>query len=270
MPLDRLAPWFQDHLIRADVAPEIARLPLFIDSRPCGSIEHGLAAVMVRAGLPLQHQASGWTIAGDPNASLATVAAWLHSNGHGGKWRNERVAVTDETGEVVAAVERAAVRVLGIATQAVHLVGRSSSGDVWVQRRALDKAVDPGMLDTLVGGLAAFGESIETTLERETWEEAGLRVADLIDIREIGRLIVRRPVSDGYMVERIAMFGAQLPGHVEPSNQDGEVMGFECLDVESLVRRMGQGEFTFEAVLIHGAWLEDEALGPALSQGKRG
>jgi len=47
-----------------------------------------------------------------------------------------------------------------------------------------------------------------------------------------------------------------VPGHIAPSNQDGEVMGFDCLQVDDLVRRMSAGEFTFEAVLIHAAWIE--------------
>jgi len=142
-------------------------------------------------------------------------------------------------------------------------VGVAASGQVWVQRRALDKAVDPGMLDTLVGGLAAFGESTHDTLERETWEEAGLRLSDLRGLRDIGRLVVKRPVSDGYMVEHIEMFSAELPAGVAPQNQDGEVMGFECLDVEALLAGMRADQFTFEATLIHAHWVETVAGRPA-------
>lgn len=259
MGFDRESAWFRDYLVRAQVAPAVPRDRLLIGSRPCGSVEARLAHEMVLQGLPLQRAGGDWVVTGTPDDSLATMARWLHANGHGGKWRNERVAVTDDRGEVVAAIERAAVRVLGIATQAVHLVGSDPSGRVWVQRRALDKAVDPGMLDTLVGGLASFGESVQTTLERETWEEAGLRLPELGEVRDIGRAVVRRPLSDGYMVEHIAMFGAQVPAHTAPSNQDGEVMAFECLATDDLVRRMAAGEFTFEAVLIHAAWIEAQA-----------
>ncbi len=256
MPSLHTAPWFQDHLIRADVPPAAPRDPWRIGAATCGSIEPGLARSMTAAGLPLRLSSNGWQVEGPVDESLAAIARWLHAQGHGGKWRDERVAVTDEAGVVTAAIERAAVRVLGIATQAVHLVGEDDAGRVWVQRRALDKAVDPGMLDTLVGGLAAHGESVETTLERETWEEAGLRTRELAQVRALGRLVVKRPVSDGYMVERIAMFSARVPSHLVPSNQDGEVMAFECLAADDLVERMARGEFTFEAVLIHGTWLQ--------------
>jgi 8-oxo-dGTP pyrophosphatase MutT (NUDIX family) len=259
MPSLQTAPWFQDHVIRADVPPAAPREPWRIGSRIAGSVEPGLAHAMVAAGLPLRRDEPGWQLEGPADASLADIARWLHARGHGGKWRDERVAVTDESGAVLAAVERAAVRVLGIATQAVHLVADDDAGRVWVQRRALDKAVDPGMLDTLVGGLAAHGESVEATLARETWEEAGLRIRELHGVRPLGRLVVRRPVSDGYMVERIAMFSARLPPQLVPSNQDGEVMGFERLAADELVERMARGEFTFEAVLIHAAWLDARA-----------
>lgn len=259
MNFNRQSTWFQDYLDRAQVDPAAPRERLLIGASVCGSVEVPLAQEMVRQGLPLQRSHDGWIVTGWPDDSLHAMALWLHASGHGGKWRNERVAVTDEQGQVVASVERAAVRVLGIATQAVHLVGGDLSGRVWVQRRALDKAVDPGMLDTLVGGLVAHGESVASALERETWEEAGLRLTELGDVRELGHMVVRRPLPDGYMVEQVIMFSAQVPTSLVPVNQDGEVMGFDCLTVDELVRRMSGGEFTFEAVLIHAAWIDAQA-----------
>jgi len=116
--------------------------------------------------------------------------------------------------------------------------------------------VDPGMLDTLVGGLMALGESTPDSLERETWEEAGLRLAELNGLRDLGRLVVRRPVSDGYMVEHIEMYSATIPPGITPQNQDGEVMAFECLGIDELFSAMRDGLFTFEATLIHAHWRE--------------
>ena len=97
---------------------------------------------------------------------------------------------------------------LGIATHAVHLIARAENGSVWVQQRAFDKDTDPLRWDTTTGGLVAAGESIAQTLARETWEEAGLRVAELQNVTAIGRFTVRRPVPGGYMVEHIDMFEA--------------------------------------------------------------
>ena len=125
MPSIHADSWFQDYLIRADVAPPVPRMPWLIGSRLCGSVEAALAQAMADAGLPLRRSGAAWQLDSPADVSLAVIARWLHGQGHGGKWRDELVAVTDESGEVVASVERAAVRVLGIATQAVHLVGDS-------------------------------------------------------------------------------------------------------------------------------------------------
>ena len=105
----------------------------------------------------------------------------------------------------------------------MHLIGQRADGRVWVQQRALDKATDPGLWDTLMGGLVSARESLTTTLERETWEEAGLRIDQLHAVRPFTRISVRRPVTDGYMVEHIEVFEAVVPDTLTPQNQDGEV-----------------------------------------------
>jgi 8-oxo-dGTP pyrophosphatase MutT (NUDIX family) len=163
--------------------------------------------------------------------------------------------VTDAHHSLVSVIERAAVRPLGIATQAVHLVACDPSGGVWVQQRALDKAVDPGLWDTTMGGLVSARESVSQTLARETWEEAGLLIDELRELAPFGRFTVRRPTPDGYMVEHIHMFEAVLAGAMQPVNQDGEVARFECLTRAALVERLQADAFTLEAGAILAAWL---------------
>ncbi|HZT55889.1 MAG TPA: NUDIX domain-containing protein, partial [Burkholderiaceae bacterium] len=216
---------------RADAPPACPRDALWLAQAQIGSVEPALAAAMVAADLPVARTGAGWRIAAEPDAdaALARIAHWLHCQGLGSAWRDERLAVTDAAGTPRARIERAAVRPLGIATRAVHLVGLGGEGGVWVQQRAFDKATDPGLWDTLMGGLQAAGESDAQTLERETWEEAGLRVAELIELRGAGHLIVRRPVADGYMVEHIEIVVATVPDNLVPTNRDGEVARFECL-----------------------------------------
>jgi 8-oxo-dGTP pyrophosphatase MutT (NUDIX family) len=248
--------WLAALRARGDQPPAVPRDALCIGTAVCGSIEPALALQLQRAGLPLQPDGARWSLTGPPDAALEQVARWLHANGHGGRWRDERLAVGSDSGEVHAMVERAAVRALGIATKAVHLVGTTRYGEVWVQQRALDKAVDPGLLDTLVGGLAAEGETTLQTLERETWEEAGLRLAELEKLTPLGRLTVRRPVSDGYMVEHLEMFEARVPDANVPANQDGEVMGFARMDLPALMAAVCEQRFTLEAALIHAHWRE--------------
>jgi 8-oxo-dGTP pyrophosphatase MutT (NUDIX family) len=244
--------------LRADLPPALPRVPLQAgpDGTPIGSLEPALAQALASAGVSLRDAGAHWRLLGDIDAELAHAARWIHAQRLGGRWRDELLPVialdAGATGEPVAlgVVERAAVRPLGIATHAVHLVGRSAGGAWWVQQRALDKATDPGLWDTLVGGLVSAAESIRQTLERETWEEAGLHIEALRGVAALGRCTVRRPVADGYMVEHMHLFEAVLPDNVEPVNQDGEVARFECLSEHTLRQRLLDDAFTVEAALL--------------------
>ena len=147
--------------------------------------------------------------------------------------------MADNNGKSVARIERAATRRLGISTQSVHHVGTTPDGGVWVQQHAFDKASDPGQWDTMVGGLVSAGEGVRDTLRRETAEQAGLPVTALAHGAPMGFLSVRRPVPNGYMVERIDMFEAVVPESRVPVDRDGEVAAFECLEPAALWRRSG-------------------------------
>ena len=206
--------------------------------------------------MPLDAQGRAWTVDGPADASLAAIARWLMQQPLGLRWRDELLPLVDGDGRTLGGVERGVARVLGLRTFAVHLSGRAADGRFWVQQRAFDKATDPGRWDTLMGGQMAAGESIEATLERETAEEAGLGPAELTALARGPDVTVRRPVAEGYMDERIAVFRAVLAEGAMPANRDGEVVRFACLEERRLRRRLAAGEFTLEATLILGAELE--------------
>ena len=237
---------------RAATGPLRPRAPLYASGArvPFGSLEPVLAQRLVDAGLPLRRVDAGWEVGTPLDAALERIARWLSAHLLAGRWRGERLPVLDDAGCELGAIERAVVRPLGIATHAVHLVGETTHGRVWVQQRALDKAVDPGRWDTLMGGLMAAGESVAATLERETWEEAGLRLAQLERLAGCGQFSVRRPVPDGYMVEHIHCFEARVPAGLQPVNRDGEVLRFEALAPDALERRLQDDAFTLEAALV--------------------
>jgi 8-oxo-dGTP pyrophosphatase MutT (NUDIX family) len=200
-----------------------------------------------------------WHLQGEASAALHAVAIALRDAGLAGAWRDEQLAVTDSEGHRIGTVERGAVRPLGIATQAVHLLARTTDGRHWVQQRAWNKSNDPGLWDTLVGGMVAAVDTVETALKRETWEEAGLQVADLHELRYGGTLCVSGPSLDaggaGYVVEQIHWYHCVVPDELTPVNQDGEVAQFVLMDSTELLRAMEQGQFTPDASLLLAARL---------------
>lgn len=201
-----------------------------------------------------------WRLMGEPTAALGALALALREAGLAHAWRDEQLAVADAQGQRIGTVERAVVRVLGITTAAVHLVGQAEDGRFWVQQRAWSKPNDPGLWDTLMGGMISGADTLASALERETWEEAGLRLEHLRNTVRGGHVDIRRPSDDGhgagYVIERIDWYHCTVPDGLLPVNQDGEVERFVLMDAGEMIARMHAGEFTSEAALIQAALLD--------------
>ena len=164
-------------------------------------------------------------------------------------WRNELLAVrATRGGQVLATIERAACRTLGIVTEAVHLNALADDGTLLVARRAAHKSIDPGLWDNLVGGMVPAGETLEQALEREAWEEAGLAL-DRIEVHHGRMFHVRRSVPEGYQSEWIHVYDATLGADTTCSNQDGEVDAIERRDLPALLDAMENDAFTLESAL---------------------
>ncbi len=56
----------------------------------------------------------------------------------------------------------------------VHLHVFNLVGSLYLQKRSLNKDIQPGKWDTSVGGHVDYGEQIETALKREVGEELGI------------------------------------------------------------------------------------------------
>ena len=56
----------------------------------------------------------------------------------------------------------------------IHLHVFNHQKHVYLQKRPMNKLVAPGKWDTAVGGHISVGETLETALRREAWEEIGL------------------------------------------------------------------------------------------------
>ena len=264
--------WLAALAARGAQAPLRERVPLLWGEHVIGSVEPDYFDQTQLQGawnlLELLRKeeylgSAAWRLQGEATTSLAQLAQALRRARVGRvaqQWRNEQLAVCDQQGRVLATVERAIVRALGIATRAVHLVGRSPTGRIWVQQRALDKPNDPGQWDTLMGGMVMASDTVQTALARETLEEAGLALDTLEQLRWRGHLCVQKPASQeadaGYVVEQIDWYDCIVPDTALPVNQDGEVAQFLLLGRTELIERLQRDEFTIEAALILVAALD--------------
>lgn len=235
--------------------PDLSR-PLYVAGRRCGRAtlaacdalrRHAGASVRSDALLLGEGIAPGRRL----DALLASVAQTLRDSGCLRGWRDELLDVTDQQGGRMGSIERAAVRPLGLLTRAVHLNAWTPEGQLWIARRALTKATDPGMWDTLVGGLVSSLESLDTALVRECYEEAGLHPHHLQGrsrLRTVQRMHRRLP--EGYQVEDLLVSTCVLAAGVRPQNRDGEVMEITAVSVEQALTMAEAGDFTLEAALV--------------------
>ncbi len=250
----------QELLQSTQQTPHPGAMPLVIAGQVCGAV-YPPAAQILRQAFPGKIVNDTFTLqagqtAGDVNSELMTIARSLHQAGCLPKWRDELLDVwpaptQTQTPTSIGAIERGAVRALGLGTRAVHLNAWSPSGDLWVARRALDKATDPGMWDTLVGGLVGYGEGDDLALVRETEEEAGLdepTIANRTPLRCVTQM--QRRLPEGYQSEAVLSSECVLAAHVVPVNQDGEVMTIACLPVSAVSDMLLEDAFTVEASIV--------------------
>lgn len=237
-------------------APPIGAIPLHIAGKRCGwstpsaarvALQHGLARQTADALLVGEALTPGEAL----NARLAELAEAFRDARLLRGWRNELLDVYDETGTVIGAIERAASRPLALLTKAVHLNAWTPTGELWIARRAMTKSMDPGMWDTLVGGLSGSGEDFDLALIRECDEEAGLEPGDIAHRAPLRTILrMHRRLPEGYQVEDVLVSDCVLAEEVQPANRDGEVSEIIRVSVPDVIRMVREQAFTLEAALV--------------------
>lgn len=246
---------------QAQQRDEQARVPFFLAGQHVGSVARQHLPALTRWPTWLQVRGGALVLTcDDPTAALAHINTALRAQGLVRGWRDESYAIVGldpapNSGKVLALTERAAARFWGSLTLGAHANGfvADAAGrptHLWVARRALSKATDPGLLDNLVGGGVPDGQTPWQTLVREGWEEAGLSPAVMATARA-GRVIrLHRDVAEGLQLEDIHSHDLQLQQGLLPVNQDGEVSGFECLPVQQALTCAARGQMTVDAALV--------------------
>jgi isopentenyldiphosphate isomerase len=89
--------------------------------------------------------------------------------------------VVNEADEVVGRAPRSEVHRLGLLHRAAHVLVFNSRGEVFLQKRSLNKDRQPGLWDSSASGHLDAGEDYDACAARELGEELGWKVPEPLE-----------------------------------------------------------------------------------------
>ena len=119
----------------------------------------------------------------------------------------------------------------------IHVaVMHPENGSLLLQKRRMDKDIQPGKWDTAVGGHLACGENFETAARRELAEELGIK--EELELQHLFDSRIRNEIES----ENIRVFGVKLAGPFD--YQRSEIDGVRFWNAEELADPANRREFT--------------------------
>ena len=139
-------------------------------------------------------------------------------------------------------LDRKLVEYLGIRGYGVHLIAyikKKNSYKLWVPKRNKNKLASPSKFDNSVAGGVRAGEGIFSALEREAYEEAGLKKKQLNNVKLVGTLNYNWKNSP-YTLRRdtLYLFDLEVDDKFKPKCLDGEVEKFELMEWKKVLKLM--------------------------------
>lgn len=117
----------------------------------------------------------------------------------------------------------------------VHLHIFNDAGELYLQKRAMSKDIQPGKWDTAVGGHVDYGERVEEALRREVREELGVT-------EFTPRFITRYVFESAIEKELVNTFRTVYNGDIHPDTV--ELEGGRFWTMEEIRENLGKGIFT--------------------------
>lgn len=190
------------------------------------------------------------------SAAVDTVLQALHADGIVPKIRKERFAVANRFGDVARmTLDRAAVTLFGTRAFGIHVNGHVGEGDamqLWIGRRARDKAVAPGKLDNLVAGGQPAGLGLIENLVKEAKEEAAIDEALARRARPTGYISYLIETGEGIRNDLLFTYDLAVPANLTPHNTNGEIEDYRLMPIAEIMRLTEETQdFKFNVALVN-------------------
>jgi 8-oxo-dGTP pyrophosphatase MutT (NUDIX family) len=257
-----LSKGFARHILTCTQHNPAKFAPFFVDSKAVGFVTHNVATMLLETEHAFFKTADGLTL----DAKLETYEARTNALAHaasalaihyGKDLRGEMYAVVQKWGDdPLAELDRAALPWFGTPGFGVHVNGFVRKPDglhVWIAERSMDREIDPGKLDNLIGGGMPIGLSLEENLAKEAWEEAGIDASLAKTAQPAGALHYKVEMMNGLRNDTLFIYDLELPKSFTPRNTDGEVGSFTLLplaNVAEIVRTTDRFKFNCNLVIV--------------------
>lgn len=152
--------------------------------------------------------------------------------------KKEMLPIVDEDGNVLGSCLRSECHSgLMLLHPVVHLHVFNTAGELYLQKRSMQKDIQPGKWDTSVGGHVDYGESIEEALLREAREELGLHD---IKPRPLFRYVFQSKVER----ELINAYATVVADETEIKFDPEEIIEGRFWSLADIEASIGKGVFT--------------------------
>ncbi|MBC7952923.1 MAG: DUF4743 domain-containing protein [Rhodospirillaceae bacterium] len=251
---------FLDHIAACNSHDMSRFRPFLIEGLQMGWVRHDVAARLAGHGTVFRVEDDAvrlhprLTTPDERSAAVDAVCAHLHAEHRTPALRGERYTVSPHWGAApLMTVDRGVVSLFGVRAYGIHVNGVIGGNNLWIAKRAVDKAVAPGKLDNLIAGGQPAGLGLMDNLVKEAAEEADIPEALARTARPVGAVTYCQEDAWGLKPDTMFCFDLDVPPDFEPRNTDGEIESFRVMNVDEvlgLVRDTTEFKFNVNLVLL--------------------
>lgn len=158
----------------------------------------------------------------------------------------ELLAVVNENGEVITTLPRSEIHGNpSLIHRVVHVLVFNRNGDLFLQKRSMNKDVAPGKWDTSVGGHVNSGETIREALNREMEEELGIIVgseSNSSDLKFLYTYIHSNPYETELVYTYLYTYTYTYEGHIHFDEE--EIDEVRPWSIQEINEALGKGIFS--------------------------